>query len=255
MKIISPFRDYYDRIAHQYGGGDPKTVYVRPVYLPRTEVETPPGCPFVDDFHRAATIRKHWSDPTVEEYHILCVAGRGWLMEYNPKAIPVGRDEYNRPQYESTCRIVEPPEEAWGWRRTRVGKRERMVRDGSRQVFSAGTAPFVQGLPHPWIVEVSRRASLYRGNFKPMPVFVIRRINEAHSQCVQFVERTPVLSSLGLPAFLSAEQCYQEIAYFVGNVLRESPDMKPPVEIGNRDKIVAAGFDLKQSFRHRVAGR
>ena len=29
MKIISPFKDYYDRIAGKYGGGDPRLVYKR----------------------------------------------------------------------------------------------------------------------------------------------------------------------------------------------------------------------------------
>jgi len=29
MKIISKYKDYYDYVAHQYGGGDEKIVYVR----------------------------------------------------------------------------------------------------------------------------------------------------------------------------------------------------------------------------------
>jgi len=29
MKIISPFKDYYDWIAGKYGGGDPRMVYTR----------------------------------------------------------------------------------------------------------------------------------------------------------------------------------------------------------------------------------
>ena len=42
---------------------------------------------------------------------------------------------------------------------------------------------------------------------------------------------------------------YQEISYFIGNTMNESPDIKPPVEISNKDKISKAGFDLKNSFR------
>jgi hypothetical protein len=33
--------------------------------------------------------------------------------------------------------------------------------------------------------------------------------------------------------------------------MKESPDIKPPVEIHDKDKITGHGFDLKQSFRHR----
>ena len=38
----------------------------------------------------------------------------------------------------------------------------------------------------------------------------------------------------------------------MNNVLRKSPDKEPPVTIGNDDRIEAAGFDLKTSFRHPI---
>ena len=50
---------------------------------------------------------------------------------------------------------------------------------------------------------------------------------------------------------MSAEQCYQEISHFLGNVLRENPDTKPPVQVDDKHKIIGAGFDTKTSFRHR----
>jgi hypothetical protein len=64
-------------------------------------------------------------------------------------------------------------------------------------------------------------------------------------------DRIPVLQDVGFASIMSAEQCYQEISHFLGNVLRESPDIKPLVEIDDKYKIIGAGFDTKTSFRHR----
>src|SRR5579859_3637473 len=34
MKIISGWKDYYDHVAHQFGGGDPKVRYERDFVIP-----------------------------------------------------------------------------------------------------------------------------------------------------------------------------------------------------------------------------
>ena len=61
--------------------------------------------------------------------------------------------------------------------------------------------------------------------------------------------KLPRLGELGFAALFSAEQMYQNLSYFVGNYLRESADLKPPVTISDRDRILQHGFDLKKSFR------
>jgi len=50
----------------------------------------------------------------------------------------------------------------------------------------------------------------------------------------------------------SPEILFQDVYSYISNVLRENPDVKPPVEVANENKITAAGFDIKKSFRHRV---
>jgi hypothetical protein len=55
-----------------------------------------------------------------------------------------------------------------------------------------------------------------------------------------------------MPALIPATQMYQELSYFMGNTIKEHPDTEPPVEVSNNCKIINAGFDLKQSFRHRM---
>jgi hypothetical protein len=54
------------------------------------------------------------------------------------------------------------------------------------------------------------------------------------------------------PSLISPQQMYQDLAMFMGNRMKDTPDVQPPVELNNRQKIVKAGFDLIQSFRHRI---
>lgn len=48
----------------------------------------------------------------------------------------------------------------------------------------------------------------------------------------------------------SPEDLYKGIYNFFIE-LKSNKDIEPPVELNNKEKIVKAGFDLKQSFRHR----
>lgn len=79
-----------------------------------------------------------------------------------------------------------------------------------------------------------------------LPVFLIRSDGRFKLTVDEYV---PNLGELGFGGILSPEQCYQELSYFIGNVLCDSPDLKLPCEINNEERIIAAGFDLKNSFR------
>jgi hypothetical protein len=63
--------------------------------------------------------------------------------------------------------------------------------------------------------------------------------------------KVPVLSEVGFASIYSAEKIFQDIAYFIGNIMSVSADIIPPVVIDNDLRIEGHGFDLKQSFRHR----
>ena len=68
----------------------------------------------------------------------------------------------------------------------------------------------------------------------------------------RIAEKTPRLSDIkGMVALLDPQQTYQEISYAITNLLNPNPDITPPVFVSDKYKIQAAGFDLKQSFRHR----
>ena len=83
---------------------------------------------------------------------------------------------------------------------------------------------------------------------QPVFLFGIERANDKK----QFMSiGVPHLASFNFETIVSAPILYQDIAYFIANVLNEGIDIKPPSEVSNSDKITQAGFDLKQSFRHR----
>lgn len=86
-----------------------------------------------------------------------------------------------------------------------------------------------------------------------VPVYRINRIRSEGDKLVATIDsKTPRISDIsGLVGMLDAQQTYQSIAYAIANQLKPSPDTSPPIEIDDKYKIVAAGFDLKQSFRHR----
>lgn len=89
------------------------------------------------------------------------------------------------------------------------------------------------------------------------PVYRIESINGDWSDpdrklIARITEKTPRLSDIkGMVALLDPQQTYQEISYAITNLLNTNPDTTPPIVVSDKYKIQAAGFDLKQSFRHR----
>ena len=89
------------------------------------------------------------------------------------------------------------------------------------------------------------------------PVYRIDSINGDWSDpdrklIARIDKKTPRLSDIkGMVALLDSQQTYQEIAYAITNLLNPNPDITPPVFVSDKYKIQAAGFDMKQSFRHR----
>jgi hypothetical protein len=59
----------------------------------------------------------------------------------------------------------------------------------------------------------------------------------------------PRLSDFGVAAYYPAEQIYQDIVAFIGWLVDNPP---LPNTQTNEGKIISHGFDLKQSFRHRI---
>jgi hypothetical protein len=216
MVIQSPFKDYYDYVAHRYGGGDPRIVYRRK-RIENTEVEMR-EC-ILPDFEQVTSL--YTSDEKPLQFAFLVVAAAPYLLVRAAGYQWKGLEEY---------RITDP--------RVLDLKRPRYWRPPSWRLI---------GQPSANLLELSRLVGA--------PVFVVTGNNlysPRGGAIIQIDELCPVLKKLGMPALISPEQMYQQLAYFMGNTMHPSPDTRPPVEVSNRDKIVAAGFDLRQSFRHRT---
>lgn len=67
----------------------------------------------------------------------------------------------------------------------------------------------------------------------------------------EYYDIIPNLDKLHISSVYSVEQIYQDLNYFLVNVLKDSPDVTPPIEISDKDKIEGHGFDKKISFRKR----
>lgn len=230
MKIISPFKDYYDRVALQYGGGDPKVVYIRNKIAPDhvdhtgqasasyTDMGFPrnyplPGVPSHTDFGTG-------DKKTLTSYQLVVVAGRGFYICKRESATD-SRGYRDLIQDWHICRNDDLPkrrgEDVSPWIENHGQHRQRLVqlcKDVGHPVFLLGYRP-----------------PAYYG--------------------ASFYNRVPNLGDLGFQAVYGAEQVYQDLAMFIGNVLTENPDMMPTTPQTDIQKAEAHGFDKRQSFRHR----
>ena len=83
------------------------------------------------------------------------------------------------------------------------------------------------------------------------PVFTFVYYPYRSGSEIEVDENIPILSDLGFASLYSAEQTYQDISYFLCNIMNESPDMSKPNILSDKEKIVSHGFDNVISFRHR----
>lgn len=86
-----------------------------------------------------------------------------------------------------------------------------------------------------------------------IPVFWIKGVDtQRDGFYIDVDEKIPILKDLGIPAQVPATQMWQNIYSVLTNILRKDPDKEPPCTISNEEKIWAAGFDTKTSFRNPI---
>ncbi len=91
-----------------------------------------------------------------------------------------------------------------------------------------------------------------------LPVFMIcntdtKRTTSSYYKIMVNIYNPPLLSTVGIDKVYSPEKLYQDIEYYLLNVINESPDVLPAGNppMTNKEKIISKGFDYKKSFRHR----
>jgi hypothetical protein len=231
MKIISKFKDYYDFISKKYGGGDPKVVYKRREIGKRKKIcgqEVIVEVDHVTDVDLSLNL-----DDRYHKFKLgtLFIAGDCFLVI-----------KYEGHNWELLDEF---------------GKHKEIVKDYKNRIYRdlwlyKSKIPYFDGIRQ----KINREKDKIIQVAKEIkePVFIIHNtfyINKGNKSqtCVKLDELCPILENVGIPSVLSAEQIYQKLAYFIGNVLCDSPDIKPPVELSDKEKIIKGGFDIKTSFR------
>lgn len=251
MKIISGWRDYYDHVAHIYGGGDPKVIYNRDYVVPdkifngTSHEDTlavnkvwSPSIPYpLEVAHAGLTaMQKH-------EFNALIVMDLIFILERQSDIGEMG-SLHTRKDWHITARpILDLP---YGGMHALMRPGEEFTNDTLRhhknRMIDLMNDPrndrfrFKQGS------KAQEAKTLCK--FVGAPVFMV---NDNRMPTV--FGRTPKLSSLGMPAHMDPQQLYQELAMFVGNVLK--PVEQPPSNMKDIEKVSSHGFDKKISFRHR----
>lgn len=224
MKIKSRFKDYYDYVAHQYGGGDERIVYNRePLTDEQTvvQVETSRRLPVRYEFYTPIRL-----DVLGCYRKYLAINGRYYMLiaTRNEKGL-VG-------PYQLWT------EENFGHRLNEVFKPSRY----DSKVYKEWALGF--GVESEAVVNISRQIK--------QPVFLIDHFNGAVGTKSVYIDRNiPILEHYGINHHIPPEQMYQEIAYYVSNKMVSSPDLVVHDNMTDQEKILQHGFDFKQSFRHR----
>ena len=224
MKISSSFRDYYDYVGNQYGGGDPKIPYLRhKINCGNLNTVNAPKVSNLPDSTCSPTV--------IYEYKWLVVCGSYYLMLRPSSKHPLFEHKFWAP---ADWHILDKDMHA-----------------DIYFYFVAKKRRFMETIDYTYEYYCGREDEALISLSKTIkaPVFCIAKC--FHGGSVYIDELVPVLASTGIASHISAPQLYQRLAYFISNKMVESADLKVPVNVSDKDQIVAKGFDLKQSFRHR----
>lgn len=238
MIIKSRFVDYYDYVASMYGGGDPKVVYTRDRLAPLSRAWTnDPTETWLEVEAENVPIPdlNHFLRQQDFSLKYLIIAGKGYLL-YRPSP-----PNMTNVQSLSGFMVTTP---------TDIQKKIRLK-------YEWGLREWVDKASKWWGNENDRLIDLCR--LVGAPVFVVAGVQRGFRNGIVAVKpkvriygQCPILADLGMPAFVPATEMYQNLAYFMGNLMNVSPDKAPPVEVSNNQKILKSGFDLVKSFRHRI---
>jgi hypothetical protein len=247
MKIISDFKDYYDHVGHLYGQPDNKVTYVRRASLdtgntPKRSKDDTIGQKSIKatplDVQVPWLIRTHWEywrEGKEYQSSSLLVCGRIYPVVWRNKTVNSLRPDI--PELEAIPPHI--PEVLFS---------KDTVEDNYRWLYKLNpieTSTIWDKGPEPLITDILKRLE--------QPVLIAHSSYKYPEESTYIYRSVPNLGKLGLSRYVPAEILYQEIEYWLMNILKESPDVQPtgkPPQT-NLEKIEAHGFDKRVSFRHR----
>lgn len=224
MKIISPFKDYYDYLAYIYGV-DSRITYVRNM-LAEPIIDTPLGksertyydvdskklefkVPHFDEFVEDKVIVKRYPFVIVAGCRVCYMMTEKRVVKHQPGSVI----SKNVKPYVARKNVGS------FWKRLHVDK---IVSDNF-QITDMG-------------VQLTRRVG--------HPVFIIGHTR--YDGMLEVGVRVPKLTEYGIDKIITPETMYQDIEYTLTSVLHEDPKPEPITDL---DKVKAHGFDTKTSFR------
>jgi len=220
VKIISNFKDYYDYIPHLSGGGDPKIVFVRP----RVNHDLPD--------------RVDLSSFGGEIFRKICQLNDFLGQDYSSQLVVVGDRIFYFTMYDPLLKPELKERDYLIITKTIIDKA------GSR--YGRYKSKFYL----PDLINHQDSDLIALCKHIGHPVFSL--FSSGRGSEWEVGEVAPNLGNLGIASYIDAEIMYQNLSYFVGNLMHDSPDISPPVELSNRDRILKHGFDLKTSFRGKI---
>lgn len=222
MKISSKFKDYYDYVAHQFGGGDPKVLYLRnPIPSEDCSVQ-------LKSKNRIFQLSNYYKEKI--SYKYLAIAGKLYVLR--AESLDDGtlsfteHKLFTRENFPEFYDKTEKKANRWWWS------------------FRNVTEEDVIGVESPELTEIAKKIR--------QPVFMINLITADRQGYTFHIDTNiPILQDYKIPHIISAEQMYQNIAYYMTNKMQDSPDLSVPAISSDKEKALQHGFDTKQSFRHR----
>ena len=226
MRIVSSYKDYYDYISQHYGF-DPDVLYLRrPIDIQKIPESVPCKTTLnalnltYEDLKLPSQPSSVFNATCTETFSFLFCAGTLYLLV--GKSGGVDYDVFTPEKYPKLINHI--------------------IRKGTWQEYPLSD---YTGMAFPKLNAIAKILN--------QPVFIIssdttlsggRRIYRINTHI-------PVLAQLGFAPLIPPSNMYQNIYSFILNVLRDSPDIQPPIEVSNNVKILQHGFDLDKSFRHR----
>lgn len=225
MIIKSKFKDYYDFIANQFGGGDPKVVYLRSPLTKEQQiinlkVTDPKSHSILAKLFRQSFLGQPFS------FKIISVFGHFILISSDSPNI------FSKSNFHIFSENKDP-----------ILYKQLCGRNGF--YYSKYKEEDFVNKEYVFLKDLSILLK--------HPVFTISRATYLGKEMWEFIleENIPILKDFGIPSLINANQAYQEISHYISNVININPDILVTSKLSDSEKVLQHGFDLKKSFRHR----
>lgn len=219
MKIISKTKDYYDFVQHVYGS-DNTVIYDRDAEFPTnikfhelgvSELDIP-----VSDGSRTGSFH-YYSGGVGEIIYNVVICGKIYKVKHTKTCFSYTS---NKPDINTYDVLSDYIRKRW---------------DGEYR--------YTQGEHIPAFDLISR--------YIKQPIFMYERVHRYGKNYVEISDQIPNLTLMGFGKLLEPHLLYQDIEFYISNVINHGVGINPPVVISDKEKVIKHGFDVKQSFRHR----